>query len=411
MNGAGLSLMWAGLGTLLALATLPGTLELLLLTIGGLLPPRRRGDGRSAGSAVRLAVVVPAHNEESGIARCVAGLSAAAREAVGPAWDNRPDGPLAIVVVADNCADATAARAREAGARVLERTDTERRGKGYALEFAFGRLLAEGYDAVAVVDADTVVEPNVLAAMCGLLAEGADAVQTRYGVLNAAASLRTRLMNVALLAFNVLRPRGRERWGLSVGIFGNGFALARGTLAAVPYDAHSVVEDLEYHLRLVRAGRAVRFADAATVRADMPVGGRGVETQRARWEGGRFRMIIDTVPMLAGAVVRGQWRLLEPLFELLLLPLAFHVALLVLTALVPFAPSQWYALAAIALVALHVVAGIVVGGGSWRDLAALAVAPAYVVWKLALAPAIARASRRKTEWVRTERHTSAEDRR
>ena len=126
----------------------------------------------------KFAVVVPAHNEESGIARCVAGLSAAAREAVGPAWDNRPDGPLAIVVVADNCADATAARAREAGARVLERTDTERRGKGYALEFAFGRLLAEGYDAVAVVDADTVVEPNVLAAMCGLLAEGADAVQT-----------------------------------------------------------------------------------------------------------------------------------------------------------------------------------------------------------------------------------------
>ena len=66
-------------------------------------------------------------------------------------------------------------------------------------------------------------------------------------------------MNVALLAFNVLRPRGRARWGLSCGILGNGFGLARKTLEAVPYDASSVVEDLEYHLRVVESGRRVEF--------------------------------------------------------------------------------------------------------------------------------------------------------
>ena len=68
-------------------------------------------------------------------------------------------------------------------------------------------------------------------------------------------------MNIALLAFNVMRPRGRDRLALSCGILGNGFALRRETIEAVPYEAGSVVEDLEYHLRLVRAGKKVQFAD------------------------------------------------------------------------------------------------------------------------------------------------------
>ena len=34
---------WMLLGILLALPSLPGTIELLLLTLGGILPPRRRG--------------------------------------------------------------------------------------------------------------------------------------------------------------------------------------------------------------------------------------------------------------------------------------------------------------------------------------------------------------------------------
>lgn len=127
---------------------------------------------------------------------------------------------------------------------MLVRNDLEVRGKGFALEFAFGILLDEGFDAMVVVDADTTVEPGFLATIEGCLAQGADAVQCRYSVLNPEASMRTRLMNVALLAFNVLRPRGRERLGLSVGILGNGFALTSDTLRTVPYHTHSVVEDL-----------------------------------------------------------------------------------------------------------------------------------------------------------------------
>jgi cellulose synthase/poly-beta-1,6-N-acetylglucosamine synthase-like glycosyltransferase len=382
-------------GLLLCVSTFPGTVELLILTIAGCLRPRAESSGLRR-SISRIAVVVPAHNEEDGVADTVTSL----RRCLAA------NSPHTIVVVADNCDDRTADRAQAAGARVLVRNDSELRGKGFALEFAFRVLLGEGFDAMAVVDADTIVEPAFLAVIERCLAQGADAVQCRYGVLNPQASMRTRLMNVALLAFNVLRPRGRERLGLSVGILGNGFALTSDTLRAVPYDTHSVVEDLEYHLRLTRAGKAVRFADRTTVRAKMPTSSSASGTQRARWEGGRMRMIREQVPSLMADVVGGRIRMVEPLLELLLLPLAFQTALLLFALTLPLSPVRWYAAVALGVIAAHVCAAITVGGGAVSDLMALAFAPCYVVWKLALAPAITRAARKDTEWVRTARDGS-----
>jgi cellulose synthase/poly-beta-1,6-N-acetylglucosamine synthase-like glycosyltransferase len=247
------------------------------------------------------------------------------RDASEVSPDATPPGqPIAIttVVIADNCTDSTAALAASAGTRVLVRTDALRRGKGFALEDAFATLLAENFDAIVVIDADTIVEANLLVEIVALLESGADGVQTRYRVLNSTASIRTRLMSVALMAFNMLRPRGRDRLGFSAGVLGNGFALTRTTLEAVPYDAHSIVEDLEYHLRLVRSGRKIEFADGTTVRADMPTCAPGASTQRARWEGGRIRMIGQHSIGLAAEIVRGNVKLIEPLLELWLLPLA-----------------------------------------------------------------------------------------
>jgi len=384
-------------GVVLILMTLPGTCELALLTFAGILPPRRRppSGSRLQPAIARLAIVVPAHDEAANIVRCVRSLAAC---------DPPGDGCTAsIVVIADNCIDSTAELAPSAGARVMVRIDAERRGKGFALEDAFATLLAENFGAVVVIDADTVVEPNLLLEIVALLDLGADGVQARYGVLNPTASIRTRLMNVALMAFNVLRPRGRDRLGLSAGILGNGFALSRATLEAVPYEAHSIVEDLEYHLRLVRDGRRIEFADRTTVRADMPAGGSGAATQRARWEGGRFRMIANHSTGLAGEILRGNGKLAEPLLELVLFPLGYQVALLLTALAIPFTPVRIYALAALSVVVIHVVGAIVVGGGNLEDFVSLLAAPVYLAWKLAIAPLIFKSARHNASWVRTSR--------
>lgn len=388
---------FAALGLTGTLATLPGTLELGALTLASLSRPRsRRGDPLQCG---RLAVVVPAHNEALGITRCIRSLQNC----------EQPPNGARVVVIADNCSDDTAEVARSAGAEVLERHDEERRGKGYALEVAFEEVLRdEDVEAVLIVDADTLVAPNFLVEMAAAFAGGADGTQCPYDASNAEDSTRTRLAAVALAGFNRVRPAGRERLGLSVGILGNGFGLHRRVLEVLPYTARSVVEDLEYHLMMVSEGFAVRFVPSTSVAAPIPTTDEGANTQRARWEGGRFRMIGEHVPRLLSLVRRGRLDLIEPTGELLLLPLASHVGALGVLVVIPFLPTQLYALTGLCVVAAHVAVALRErprdeDASAADDLAALASVPGYVLRKAAMLPQLLRASRRDQTWVRTKR--------
>jgi cellulose synthase/poly-beta-1,6-N-acetylglucosamine synthase-like glycosyltransferase len=308
-----------------------------------------------------------------------------------------------IVVIADNCTDATADMARAAGSRVLQRSNVNDKGKGFALDFAFERLLREEWGAFVIIDADSVIDPGSIEAIRRTLASGADAIQSRYVVANPNASTRTKLMNVALLAFNVMRPRGRDRLHCSAGILGNGFGLTRETLVAVPYTAKSVVEDLEYHLRLVQANRRVRFVDSATIRGDMPAGGSGAATQRARWDGGRFRMIAQWTPFLITKVFSGQLRFVEPLLELLLLSLAYHVSLLMLMLALPNPLARAFAAAGLVIVAGHVVLSVLRNGGGIKSLSVLLAVPWFILWKLTVLNKVLQSAKSNTTWIRTAR--------
>jgi cellulose synthase/poly-beta-1,6-N-acetylglucosamine synthase-like glycosyltransferase len=379
-------------GIVLAVLTLPGTVWLAVLTLAGLLPPTRP---RVAPAAGRIAIVVPAHNEESRLPRTLASLLAECQR----------DGDAQIVVVADNCTDGTAAVARDHGARVLVRVDPAKRGKGYALDHAFNQLLGEEFRHFVVVDADSELDAGFLDAIRRHFAAGADVVQARYTVLNAGDSLRTRFMELALAAFNVLRPRGRAALGFSAGLLGNGFALRREVLEALPYAAGSIVEDLEYHLVLVFHGATVAFADEARVRGEMPASGAGVRQQRLRWEGGRLRMLLEHAPGLASDLLRGRGRAAEPLLDLLLPPLAYQAALLGALALLPLDWARLAGLAGLAVLALHVLAATIVCRLPASRLLLLACAPFYVAWKILLLPATVAAAARDHPWVRTARET------
>jgi cellulose synthase/poly-beta-1,6-N-acetylglucosamine synthase-like glycosyltransferase len=384
------------IGFLAVLLTLPGTVELLFLNLGGLIRPKARQSPESLQPSLRIAVVVPAHNEETGIQRTVRSLLAC------PGVGSRDP----LVVVADNCTDATASKAKEAGAEVLERTQPDQRGKGYALQFAFEKVLSQNVDAILVIDADTLVEPNLMVECKRVFAGGVDGVQVRYLTMSRDKTFRSRLVQLAVLAFNHLRPLARESWGVSVGILGNGFALTRDTLQSVPFLASGITEDLEYHLALVKAGRRIQFTDATTVRSDLPTNSGGATDQRARWEGGRFRLMLERIPGLLLQVLKGQWRFIEPLFELLLLPLSFHVLLLLMAFILGPSSARLYAIAALGVVAGHVVLALRKGGGGAKELFALMGLPVFLIWKIILIPLLGKMAKKNAQWVRTERSSS-----
>jgi cellulose synthase/poly-beta-1,6-N-acetylglucosamine synthase-like glycosyltransferase len=393
-----LSLLLGLVGIALMLATLPLLAELLILTAAALLPAPKPPEEDATSQFPPIAVLVPAHNEESLIGRCVRSVRASA------------DAGLEIFVVAHNCTDTTAAEADAAGARVLVLNDASRKGKGCALSYGFGVALAGPAQAILVVDADSLVDSGLIAAVRQKFLTGARALQCRYEVYNSQDSRRTKLMTLAFYAFNVIRPRGRARLGLSAGILGNGFALHRDVLTQIPYGAHSIVEDLEYHLALVRAGIRVEFLNAAAVRGEMPLTAKSAQTQRARWEGGRMLMMRQWVPGLMADVSRGRLRLIEPLLDLLALPIATEVTLLLVAACLPITWLRLYVLGAFSVLFLHVMIAAILGSGFWKAMEALTTVPAYILWKLWILPEIWRASKSNAAWARTKRESPADSR-
>ena len=104
-----LSILFVVFGLLSVLLTVGGTLELCVLSLGFLIPRGSFRNTAERGNQIdRLAVVIPAHNEEQSVARCVRSIKACS-------WNEKCD----VFVVADNCSDETEVRAREAGAQVL----------------------------------------------------------------------------------------------------------------------------------------------------------------------------------------------------------------------------------------------------------------------------------------------------
>ena len=110
--------------------------------------PRRSKRHVETGPRPQVAVLIPAHNEQLVIEQTLRTLLPTLGE------NDR------VIVVADNCDDDTAVLAQQAGTTVVERNDTERRGKAYALDFGVRYLETEPPDVVAVIDADCSVEPR-----------------------------------------------------------------------------------------------------------------------------------------------------------------------------------------------------------------------------------------------------------
>jgi cellulose synthase/poly-beta-1,6-N-acetylglucosamine synthase-like glycosyltransferase len=399
------------LAVAMVLLTVPLFADLLVCIAGNLRRPRASRTPRAA--AVRLAVVVPAHDEELMIARTVQSLLAAgcaaiaahsAHEAVPAEWE------IPVFVVAHNCTDRTAAVAAGAGARVIELNKVKVRGKAAALRCGFTAARAVGANAFLVVDADSVASPNLIAATRAALETGAAATQCRYE-LNLPASgpigMQARLRMLAFRGINVLRARGRANLGFSAGIFGNGFAVTDDTLERVPFSADSICEDMEYHVRLVSAGLRVRWVGDAFVHAPLAPGGSAQATQEARWEGGRFHVATRAAGKLLVAVLRGNWRALGMLSEAWSLPLSRGILALLLMAFLPVHWLHIFAIACAAVVLVYVLEAVLLGDEPWRDLVALAGAPLHLLWKLAITPLVLRQSRVGAEWARTRREVQA----
>jgi cellulose synthase/poly-beta-1,6-N-acetylglucosamine synthase-like glycosyltransferase len=348
-----------------------------------------------------LLVLVPAHNEELVLGKTLQSLKQVT-----------PIGKFDVVVIADNCNDRTVEIARSFGVKTIERSDSSARGKGHALQWGMSQLDLRTYDAVAIVDADTLVESNMVNAMASSLASGYGAVQLSYVFMATQMTHLSHLQHVASMSENMLFYRGRSALNLPILLRGSGMAIATDVLEAHPWNSFSITEDVDYAVDLLTHGTLIDFNYNSTVFSAATSTYRQSVTQKTRWASGTIQLVANKMIGLVWFGLRkGKPRLIELGISLLLLSrpvLILAVFGVFLTNIIIAPPHQMefsiICLTLIGSLILYLMLGICFVHNKVAALKSFCMIPLYGVWFLVV-QVKAIVGTGKLGWQRTERKT------
>jgi cellulose synthase/poly-beta-1,6-N-acetylglucosamine synthase-like glycosyltransferase len=250
------------------------TMYYLILSLFGLYKKEDKG-AEKCEPLKRFALLVAAHNEEMVIGKIIESLKEL----------DYPKDMYDIFVVADNCDDNTAKIGKSYGVNVYERNVSDKRGKGYALEWMFDRIfrMDKKYDAIAIFDADNLVSKNFLKEMNYKLLQGYKVVQGYIDSKNPDDSWITESYSISFWTANRLFQLARANLGLSNQIGGTGFCMDTEILKKLGWGATCLTEDLEFTCKLVLNGHKVGWAHNAIVYDEKPLTLRQSWNQRKRW--------------------------------------------------------------------------------------------------------------------------------
>jgi cellulose synthase/poly-beta-1,6-N-acetylglucosamine synthase-like glycosyltransferase len=358
----------------------------------------------SAAPQASILVLIPAHNEMEGIAATIRSCQAV----------DYPRELLRIVVLADNCDDATAARARRMGVECLERHAPEQRGKGAALAWAFEQLASDPADAVLVLDADCQLEADCLRVAASFLEAGDRVLQLNHAVTNPDVSAISYAASVGRTLEYDLFFAPKSRLGLSVLLVGTGMVFHRDVLRQHRWTSDSCAEDTEQTYKLAQQGQRVRFVSNAHVRFTCVESPAELRVQRRRWASGNWhlgrqhalRMIVQGIRLRNLLLVDLGWTLCLQSRPLVLAHLA--------TTLLAGWLLTWYLPGRAATVLFGLVAGLVplyaiylaigiVWLGMTRSRARLLLGAPAVVAEMARISLAAIVRPAATTWTRTPR--------
>jgi cellulose synthase/poly-beta-1,6-N-acetylglucosamine synthase-like glycosyltransferase len=260
----------------------------------------------------RVSIIVPVKSEEKVIERLLKAL-------VSLTYPNKE-----VIVVEDGSTDRTGEICRKfvekypSIIRYYHRDVSE--GKPSALNFAVQRATGE---IIAIYDADTIVEPDVIERILPHFNDPEVAVvQGQVYTINPKQSLWARVsaLNDFLLHIAQL---GKYRLGLFVVGQGNHMYFRRSALEELGFwDPQALAEDLEISVRFMKRGYKVKYV---TIRAgiEAPFNLRGLFKQRLRWFRGYLQALGKHKDILCPSSIKefdALITMLTPVFLVLSLP-------------------------------------------------------------------------------------------
>lgn len=245
----------------------------------------------------RFAVLIAARNEETVIDALLASIAAQTY-------------PVCAYVIADNCTDRTAEIARRHGAKVYERHDTYRVGKGYALDALLRHIRKEGeaYDGYFVFDADNLLAPNYVEEMAKTYAAGHEIITSYRMSRNFAENWIS--AGYALWFLRESRYLNGARMALksSCAVSGTGFFFSRRILEKNRgWPFHLLTEDIEFSIHELLDGERIAYCSSAVFYDEQPADFRISCRQRLRWARGYLQVFRRYGAALLRGIAAGRW--------------------------------------------------------------------------------------------------------
>ncbi len=355
-------------------------LVLFVESFSALFPLNLQPGGKNRPKGTKVTILIPAHDEESVICATLKQLSLA----------QKPEDK--VVVIADNCQDRTAEIARAAGATVIERYNSDLKGKGYALDYGLNFLENDPPDVVIFVDADCYVESSAIDMLVAQAIYTGKPVQASY-LMEAPPNPRYKdlISNFAFKVKNLVRFEGLKRLGLPCLLTGTGMAFPWKVIRSIDLASGHITEDMKLGMDLTLAGYEPVFCSQAIVKGYLPSDNEAATKQRTRWEHGHLQTLLTYVPqMLLEAFQQKRLRLFLSALDLSVPPLSLLVvmwstflgiSLLVGILGISWIPAMILTVAGCCLFLAISIAWVKFGRAD-IPLHKLLIIPIYVLWKI-----------------------------
>ncbi|MCW3984392.1 MAG: glycosyltransferase family 2 protein [Candidatus Bathyarchaeota archaeon] len=230
-------------------------------------------------------LIIPTKNEESVIRRCLDGILNI----------DYPKEKLQVIVVDGNSTDSTIEICNEFKQKNPQTfqiiTEQNTRGKPAALNLALTHATG---DIVAVFDADSVPEPDVLTkASAYFNDQKIMAIQGMTTSINEKSNILTRVISMEEKAWFRMLMGGREKLQLFVPLTGSCQFVRRTVLQELGgWDDNSLTEDVELALRLVEKNHLIKYVPDICSGQETPASLKSLFKQRVRWYRGYMETAI-----------------------------------------------------------------------------------------------------------------------
>ncbi|HVU46531.1 MAG TPA: glycosyltransferase [Terracidiphilus sp.] len=230
----------------------------------------------------RVAVLIPAYNEETVIVRTI-------RSVLNSDYKN-----LHVIVIDDGSKDRTAEVAAEAYAQEIKAgrvqvLTKENAGKAAALNYALDRMNEEIY---VGIDADTVIAPDAISKLVPHFEDPRIGAMAGNAKVGNRVNLWTRWQALEYITSQNFERRALDLFHVVTVVPGAiGAWRTAPVKAAGGYPVDTVAEDADLTMNLLEQGLRVDYEDRALAFTEAPIDARGLMRQRFRWSFGTLQAI------------------------------------------------------------------------------------------------------------------------